>query len=116
MKFSKNLVIATVMVALSAPAFAQTSTTTPATPTIDTHAANQQQRIDAGVANGTLTTQEANTLNKEQQHTANVTANAKADGVMTRGERAKVRSQQRMESRQIARKKHNQRVAPAPAQ
>ncbi len=93
---------------LSGTAFAQT-----ATPRLDQRVATQQQRINQGVATGQLTPREAvklqnrsNRLGKHEQH-------AKADGVVTRGERNRLHREANRNSRKIHNKKHNRRhVAP----
>jgi uncharacterized membrane protein YebE (DUF533 family) len=99
MKLSKIfLVVATL--AVSIPAFAET-------PVINHRQANQQNRINQGVASGQLTGRETAKLERGQQHVANMKANAKADGVVTRSERAQIRHAQNVQSNRIYNKKHN---------
>jgi uncharacterized membrane protein YebE (DUF533 family) len=99
MKLSKVfLVVATL--AVSIPAFA-------GTPVINQRQANQQNRINQGVASGQLNARETAKLQRGQQHVANMKANAKADGVVTRGERAQIRHAQNVQSNRIYNKKHN---------
>ena len=85
---------------VSIPAFA-------GTPGINQHQANQQRRIDQGVASGQLTGNEAARLQDGQARVANMKTNAKADGVVTGKERAQIRKAQRGESNRIFNKKHN---------
>ena len=91
-------------IALSVPAlaFAQTKT-----PRVDQRQANQQQRIDQGVASGSLTQHEANRLERGQQRVDNIEARAKADGVVTREERARLHQAQDTQSRRIYAQKHD---------
>lgn len=91
------LVVATLV---SIPVFA-------GTPVINQHQANQQRRINQGVASGQLTANEAARLQGGQARVANMKANAKADGVVTGSERAQIRQAQRVENNRIFNKKHN---------
>lgn len=87
---------------LSLPALAQT-----ATPGIDQRQAVQQQRIDQGVASGALTSREATRLDRGQTRVEAMENRAKADGVVTHRERARIHHAQDVESRHIAREKHD---------
>lgn len=91
-------------VALSLPvlAFAQANT-----PRVDQRQANQERRIEQGVASGSLTPREANRLERGQQHVANMESRAKADGVVTRQERARLHQAQDVQSRRIYAQKHD---------
>jgi hypothetical protein len=94
-------------------AFAQT-TPTPNTPRIDSREAKQEQRIDQGVASGSLTQQEADRLNKGQERVAAAEEKAKADGTVTKKERARLTHMQNKQNRHIKAQKHDrQKVAPA---
>ena len=102
----------------SATAFAQATPAAPkdplATPRIDKRQANQQKRIDAGVASGSLTQNEADRLQAEQARNAKREEVAKADGVVTRKERAALERREDKSSKHIARQKHDrQKTAPA---
>ena len=77
------------------------------TPVIDQRQANQQQRIDQGVASGQLNKREANRLNKQQRHINKIEVRAKSDGVVTKKERARIGATQNRASRHIAREKHD---------
>ncbi|MDP2880996.1 MAG: hypothetical protein Q8N89_05390 [Azonexus sp.] len=94
--------IAVLSLVLPALAFAQANT-----PRVDQRQANQEQRIDQGVASGSLTQREANRLDRGQQHVDNMEARAKADGVVTRGERARLHHAQDRQSARIYRQKHD---------
>lgn len=97
------LVLALGLVA-AAGAHAQDAT---ATPRIDQRAANQQQRIEQGVASGQLTPRETQHLEKREAHIARDEAKAKSDGVVTRSERVKLTREQDAASRAIHRQKHD---------
>ena len=77
------------------------------TPVIDERQANQEQRIDQGIASGQLNEREANRLNKQQEHVNKMEDRAKSDGVMTKKERARIGAAQDRASRHIAREKHD---------
>jgi hypothetical protein len=95
-----NLVAALVAV-VALPVFAQS------TPVIDKREANQEARIQQGVASGQLTPHEAARLEKGQQHVENLEAKAKADGVVTGKERATIAHAQNVQSHRIHRQKHD---------
>lgn len=109
MHFSR-LVVAATLLAAGAAAFAQTP---PSTPQVDQRQANQQQRINQGVASGELTARESAKLQREQNRIARHEAAAKADGVVTPQERRRLHREQDQASRHIAHKKHNRRESPA---
>ena len=69
----------------------------------------QQKRIAHGVQNGELTRAETRQLAREQRHIRHKKRIARADGVVTPGERREIRQDKRQASRHIARKKHNMR-------
>lgn len=94
--------IAAIAIILPTLAFAQANT-----PGIDQRQANQERRIDQGVASGQLTQREANRLERGQQHVDNMENRAKADGVVTGRERARIREAQHVESDRIYRQKHD---------
>lgn len=70
---------------LASSVFAQANT-----PGIDQRQANQEQRIDQGIAGGQLNEREARRLNAQQEHINRMEDRAKSDGVMTRRERTKL--------------------------
>ena len=93
--------VTTVAAALALPAFAQ------GTPRVDQRQANQDARIDNGVASGNLTGREAARLEAGQAKVDAIEANAKADGVVTRKERARLHQAQEVQSKRIYAQKHD---------
>lgn len=76
-------------------------------PVIDQRQANQEKRIDQGIASGQLNEREANRLNKQQEHINKMEDKAKSDGTVTKRERARIDHAQDRASRNIAREKHD---------
>jgi hypothetical protein len=101
MKSASTLLVA-VLAAFALPVLAQTNT-----PNIDQRQANQQQRIDQGVKSGQLTGKEAARLEKGQEHVQKVEDKAKADGKVTKNERARIQHAENVQSRHIAKQKHD---------
>ena len=84
-----------------------------ATPRIDQRQANQQKRIDQGVASGELTPKEAARLKKRESKIEADKEAAKADGKVTKEERRKLRREENRASNAIHKQKHDkQKVAP----
>ena len=77
------------------------------TPVIDKRQANQEKRIDKGIASGQLNEREANRLNKQQGHISKMEDKAKSNGVMTKKERARIVAAQDRASRHIVSEKHD---------
>jgi hypothetical protein len=98
----RNLIIAALLAAAALPALAQTNT-----PVLDQRQANQEARIQQGVASGELTGREAARLERGQQRVENMEAAAKADGVVTKRERVQLQHAQNVQSRRIAAQKHD---------
>ena len=96
-----------VLSALSLPALAQTTST----PRIDQRQANQEQRIQQGVASGQLNQKEAARLEKGQARVQKMENKATADGVVTAKERRKIEHAQNQQSRKIYREKHDKQTA-----
>ena len=69
---------------------------------------NQHARIAHGAANGELTRAEARALRAEQKHIRRVKRRAKADGVVTGEEKARINRKQRRASRHIHHQKHDE--------
>ena len=103
--------ITTVALALSTAAMAQAPTSATATPRLDKREANQQQRIDQGVASGQLTAKETNNLDKREAKLAADEAAAKSDGKVTRAERRKLQHEANHTSKAIYRQKHDKQTA-----
>lgn len=77
------------------------------TPGIDQRQANQERRIDQGIASGQLNQREANRLDRQQDRIDRMENRVKADGVVTDKERARITHEQNQASRHIAREKHD---------
>jgi len=80
------------------------------TPRVAKKQVKQNVRITHGVANGELTRREARKLKQQQVHIQAVKRAAKADGVLTRKEKAHIRHDQRVANRSIYRQKHDAQV------
>lgn len=78
-----------------------------ATPKIDAREANQEKRIQQGVASGQLTPREATRLEKGEARIEKAEARAKADGTVTAQERKHMGQMQNRESHAIAQQKHD---------
>jgi hypothetical protein len=102
-----HLIAAALAALVTVPAFAQSA----ATPGIDQRQANQERRIDQGVASGELNARETARLDRGQQRVDNMENRAKADGVVTKGERAKIHATQDRQSARIHRQKHDRQKA-----
>jgi hypothetical protein len=102
------IIAVTASAVVAGNAFAQT-----ATPRLDQREANQQQRINQGVSSGQLTPREATKLQNRQNRLNANEARAKADGVVTTGERRQLNREANRNSKKIYKKKHNRKsVAP----
>ncbi|TWJ32705.1 hypothetical protein [Geobacter argillaceus] len=82
-------------------------------PGIQQREQNQEKRIQQGIKSGELTPKEAGRLETEQARIKQDEARMKADGNLTKKERAKLRREQNRASRDIYRKKHNEREVTA---
>ena len=69
----------------------------------------QHKRIAQGVRSGELTPHETRQLARQQIHIRQEKREARADGVVTPGERREIRHDTRRANRNIVRKKHNRR-------
>jgi hypothetical protein len=96
---------------LSLSAFAASAAGTD-TPRIDRRQANQEKRIDQGVASGELTKREARRLTRQQNRIDKAENAAKADGTVTAQERARLTKAQNRTSRHIHRQKHDAQERP----
>ena len=104
---NRALLVSLVLSAVTSLAQAQGT----ATPVIDQRQANQQQRINQGVASGELNKREARRLQRQQNAVQRAEDKAKADGVVTAGERKKITKMQDQTSKNIARQKHDAQTA-----
>jgi len=78
-------------------------------PGIDAREHRQQNRVAAGLKNGSLTGHEAAKIERDEAKIHRDEARAKADGVVTGRERAKLNRELNHTSREIRRDKHNNR-------
>ncbi len=86
-------------------------------PSFATRQDNQNNRIQKGIADGTLTSQEASGLMAKQSQIAEAKSRAMADGKIDAKERKELRQMQREASRDIFEQRHNASEAPvAPEQ
>lgn len=106
MKALRVLFLAVAMTAAAA-SFADAHTSTPR---VDRRQVAQHARIRHGVRSGAITRGEAARLRAGQAHVRRVERRAKADGVVTRRERARLDRAQDFQGRRIARLAHNGRV------
>jgi uncharacterized protein HemX len=79
-------------------------------PGIQQREQNQQQRIQQGVKSGELTPREAGRMESRQARITQNEERMKADGKLSRSERKKLAHEQNRASRNIYRKKHNERT------
>ncbi len=79
---------------------------------VDKRQSNQKARIKQGVRSGELTKKEAGKLRKQQRNIKRAENRAKADGKITKREKQQIKRKQDRASRNIARKKHNDRKRP----
>jgi hypothetical protein len=71
---------------------------------------NQQERIEQGLKSGELSTKEAAKLEKGQARVQRLEAKANKDGTLTDAEKARIQKAQNVQSKDIARLKHNERT------
>ncbi|MDY7538593.1 hypothetical protein QN372_11025 [Undibacterium sp. RTI2.1] len=112
---SSKIAPALIVSLFAMPVFAQTAATTN-TPNIDKRQDNQQQRVANGVSSGALTAKEATNLEKRESKIETDKQAAKADGTVTKQERAKLQHEENRASKKIYAKKHNARTASSPGQ
>jgi hypothetical protein len=74
---------------------------------IDRRENRQIHRVTKGVQNGSLNRHETARLLRNQAHIQRLERRAKADGVVTRHERRRIREAQNRQNRLIRHKKHN---------
>lgn len=108
MKLVKTATVAFLALILSAPFAALAQST--ATPRFDQRQVNQEQRIEQGEQSGTLTPREENRLENGQDHLQTMEDKAKADGNVTRQERARLQHAENKQSQRIFRQKHDRQT------
>jgi hypothetical protein len=104
---SKVIVALFFMLGLASAMFAQTGTPGVKTPGINERQKDQQERIGQGVKSGELTAKETARLERQQHRIQRDKRQAKADGTVTKAERAEIRARQNNASRNIAHQKHD---------
>lgn len=102
----RTLALGATLAIASFGAFAQA-----ATPGIDQRQANQEKRIDQGIASGELNKRETKRLEKEQVVINKAEDKAKADGTVTKKERVRLHKMQNHASRDIRHQKHDAQTA-----
>lgn len=101
--FMKNLVVLLLISILVSPAFARPD---------QRRQMRQEHRIEKGVKSGQLTDGEAKRLERGQAHIDRAQARAESDGVISKGEEAKLQHMENNQSRRIYRLKHNDKAQP----
>ena len=101
MSLMRAAVLAAVAATLTIPAFAAADTW------VDRRQANQEQRIDQGIASGALTTTEGARLERGQARIERMESRAQADGVIGPREAAHLEHALNAQSRHIYRQKHD---------
>ncbi len=102
---------AVALLAVSGAVFAQNAPA-PSASTVDQRQANQEKRIDQGVASGSLNPKEANRLERGQQRVDNMEQRALAnDGQVGTKEAKAINKAQNVQSKRIYRQKHDRQHA-----
>jgi hypothetical protein len=96
-----RLIVSALFAVASAGTFAQTAATTVQ------RDVNQEQRIEHGLQNGSITTREAAILERDEAKVNRMQSQALKDGKLTDAERAKLNAAQNKTSRDIAAAEHN---------
>lgn len=96
----KTILLAALSLALTSPAFADSSR-------FDARQQHQRERIANGVQSGELTQRETRRLVAGQVHLNRVERRVEADGVVTARERARLHHEANQQSRRIHRQKHD---------
>ena len=106
----KTLIAGATLAIVSAGAFAQASTAA-SMPRVEKREANQDTRIQNGVASGQLNAKETYRLEKEQAGINKAETKAEADGKVTKAERHRLHKMQNHASRDIYKQKHDAQTA-----
>ena len=97
----------TVFLGLAFVAFCSTGFSQTTKKKVNTRQVVQQKKIKQGVKSGELTKAEAVQLQKQQKNVQQTKKAAKADGVVTKKEKAIINHKQNKAAGNIAKKKHN---------
>lgn len=114
-QFATVVGLALLSLAASAQTPAAAASGAAATPGVNQRQANQERRIDQGVASGQLTRREAHRLERQQGAIDRAEDRAKADGKVTTQERRRLHHMQDHASADIARQKHDRQHRPRAA-
>ncbi len=106
----RNFITAGVVLALVSVSFTGIAQTK--TPRVRERQENQQKRIAGGIESGELTARETVKLEAREAKIQSDKKEAKADGVVTVRERAKLHREQNRASRAIYRQKHDAQTRP----
>ncbi|MBI2380491.1 MAG: hypothetical protein HYV16_07035 [Gammaproteobacteria bacterium] len=82
------------------------------TPRVDERQENQERRIEQGVDSGELTRREERRLERGQDKVERIEDRAKADGRVTKRERVRLDQAQDVQSKRIAKQKHDRQDRP----
>lgn len=105
MKTRNIILAASALIALGAPAFAQTAT-------VDTpREIRQQERIDQGIESGALNENEAKRLEKGTDRIDSAQERALKDGEVSAQEKAHIKKMEDVQSKRIYREKHDKQTA-----
>lgn len=102
-------IIAGLMMLLMGVLLTQTAGAKPPYPGLKHQQQRERHRINQGIRSGELTRKEAAHLKMQQAKIRHDKRCARADGIVTPGERAYIKGEQDMASRNIYFKKHNAR-------
>ena len=106
---NKSIIAAVVIAAFALPGLSLAQTAS--TPRIDKRQERQDKRIEQGVKSGELNKKEAARLEKGQARVQKMEDKAMTDGKVTRKEKARIEHAQDVESKRIARQKHDKQKA-----
>ena len=105
-KIVKTICVTLALSLFAASAFAASTND----PGVQQREVNQERRIDQGVKSGELTPREAGRLEAQQAKIKQDESRMKADGKLSKAERKKLKREQDRASKNIYRKKHNERA------
>jgi hypothetical protein len=97
----RNLIISALLIGASLGAFAQTAASTVA------RDVKQQQRIENGLQNGSITTREAGQLERDEAKVDRLQSKALKDGTLSDAEKTRLQAAQNKASRDINTAAHN---------
>ena len=104
---NKTIIAAALVAVFALPGMALAQST----PRIDKRQENQDKRIEQGVKSGELNKKEAARLEKGQARVQKMEDKAAADGKITKKEKVKIEHAQDVQSKHVARQKHDKQKA-----